>query len=52
MRTVELPAVVAVALRAHLERDYPPVAVDDDTDPRRPTRRPASLVFRGPTASR
>lgn len=37
----------AAALREHLERDYPPVEVDDDTDPRRPTRRPASPVFRG-----
>jgi integrase len=46
VRTVELPEVVASALRRHLERDYPPVEVDDDTDPRRPTRRPASLVFR------
>jgi integrase len=46
-RTVELPNVVAAALRAHLdERDLPPVEVDDDTDPRRPTRRPAGLVFR------
>jgi integrase len=46
VRTVELPEVVASALRRHLERDYRPVEVDDDTDPRRPTRRPASLVFR------
>lgn len=46
-RTVELPNVVASALRSHLERDYPPVDVDDETDPRRPTRRPALLVFRG-----
>jgi integrase len=46
VRTVELPDVVAAALRRRLERGYPPAEVDDDTDPRRPTRRPASLVFR------
>ena len=46
VRTVELPDVVASALRRHLKRSYPPVEVDDDTDPGRPTRRPASLVFR------
>jgi integrase len=45
-RTVELPDVVAAALREHLRQDYSPVEVDDDTDPRRPTRRPAELVFR------
>jgi integrase len=47
IRTVELPDVVAPALPEHLERGYPPVEVDDDTDPRRSTRRLASLVFRG-----
>jgi integrase len=47
VRTVELPDVVAASLREHLKRDYSPVEVDDDTDPRRPTRRLASLVFRG-----
>jgi integrase len=46
---VELPDVVAAALRGHLEQDHPAVEVDDDTDPRRPTRRPAELVFRAAT---
>jgi integrase len=46
VRTVELPDVVAAALCRHLELGCPPVEVDDDTDPRRPTRRLASLVFR------
>ena len=32
---------------SHLEQGYPPVEVGDDTDPRRPTRRPTPLVFRG-----
>jgi integrase len=45
-RTVELPEVAGVALAQHLER-FPavPVEVDDDTDPRRPGRRPARLVL-------
>lgn len=47
VRTVELPEVVASALRAHLGDAPGPVEVDDDTDLRRPTRRPAHLVFRG-----
>ncbi|KUL25037.1 tyrosine-type recombinase/integrase [Actinoplanes awajinensis] len=47
VRTVELPDVVAVALREHLQTLGEPVEVDDDTDPRRPTRRPAALLFRG-----
>ncbi|MBG0568089.1 tyrosine-type recombinase/integrase [Actinoplanes aureus] len=47
VRTVELPDVVAAALRKHLETLGDPVEVDDDTDPRRPTRRLAALVFRG-----
>jgi integrase len=46
-RTVELPEVVASALRKHLQDAPGPVEVDDDTDLRRPTRRPADLVFRG-----
>jgi integrase len=51
-RTVELPEVAGVALAQHLER-FPaiPVVLDDDTDPRRPARRPARLVLtneRGP----
>jgi integrase len=47
VRTVELPDIVAAALREHLGRELSPVEVDDDSDPRKPTRRPASLVFRG-----
>ncbi|BBH71139.1 hypothetical protein ACTI_78240 [Actinoplanes sp. OR16] len=47
VRTVELPDVVADALRAHLKTVGDPVEIDDDTDPRRPTRRLAALVFRG-----
>jgi integrase len=47
VRTVELPDVVADALRVHLKHLGDPVEVDDDTDPRRPTRRLAALVFRG-----
>jgi len=46
VRTVELPDVVAIALREHLKTVPDPVEVDDDTDPRRPIRRPAALVFR------
>jgi integrase len=47
VRTVELPAVVSAALRAHLDRGVDPVEVDDDTDPRRSVRRLAHLLFRG-----
>jgi integrase len=47
VRTVELPDVVAAALRGHLKSMPDPVLVDDDTDPRRTVRRPAALVFRG-----
>ncbi|MEV4275862.1 tyrosine-type recombinase/integrase [Actinoplanes xinjiangensis] len=47
VRTIELPDVVAAALRRHLESVPDPVLVDDDTDPRRTVRRPAALVFRG-----
>jgi integrase len=45
-RTVELPEVAGLALAQHLER-FPiaPVVLDDDTDPRRPRRRPAALVL-------
>jgi integrase len=46
-RVVELPDVVADALRLHLEDAQDPVEVADDTNPRRPTRRLAALVFRG-----
>jgi integrase len=45
-RTVELPEVAGVALAQHLERfAAAPVVLDDDTDPRRPRRRPAALVL-------
>ncbi len=45
-RTVELPDVAGLAVAGHLEL-YPATAVevDDETDPRKPTRRPARLVF-------
>lgn len=45
-RTVELPMVVAEALRCHLEK-YPPqpVEIDDATDPKNPIRRSARLLF-------
>jgi len=45
-RTVELPEVAGLALAQHLEA-FPavPVDVDDETDPRRPHRRPARLVL-------
>lgn len=46
-RTVELPEVVAVALRQHLADGCDAVEVDDDTDRRRPVRRAARLLFRG-----
>jgi integrase len=46
VRVVELPEVVADALLRHLENAPDPVEVDDDTNLRRPTRRPAALVFR------
>ncbi|MFI7597584.1 hypothetical protein [Actinoplanes sp. NPDC049681] len=45
-RVVELPDVVADALRMHLADAPDPVEVADDTNPRRPTRRLAALVFR------
>nr|WP_101255003.1 tyrosine-type recombinase/integrase [Streptomyces barkulensis] len=46
LRTVPLPQVAVEALRAHL-RAFPPqgVVLDDRTDPRRPERRTAMLVF-------
>jgi integrase len=47
VRTVELPDVVAGPLRRHIDAGITPVEVDDDTDPRRPVRRPAVLLFRG-----
>jgi integrase len=47
VRTVEVPEVVAVALIRHLDRGTDTVTVDDDTDPRRPVRREAALLFRG-----
>jgi integrase len=46
VRTIELPDVVATALTEHLDRGVDPVTVDDDTDPRRPVRRKALLLFR------
>ncbi|GGQ87223.1 tyrosine-type recombinase/integrase [Couchioplanes azureus] len=45
-RVVELPDVVADALRSHLADALDPVEVADDTNPRKPTRRLAALVFR------
>ncbi|WP_344027724.1 tyrosine-type recombinase/integrase [Pseudonocardia kongjuensis] len=46
IRTNELPAVVADALRGHLDRfRLRPEEIEDEINPRRPTRRPASLVF-------
>ncbi len=46
-RVVELPAVTAAALAQHIEQ-FPPVDVEiaDETDRRRPTLRPARLLFR------
>jgi integrase len=45
-RTVELPAVVAAALSEHIRACPPvPVEVDDETDLRKPRRRPATLLF-------
>lgn len=46
VRTNEVPAVVADALRAHLAT-FPsrPEEIEDETDPRRPTVRPAPLIF-------
>jgi integrase len=45
-RTVELPEVTAVALAEHIKA-YPPLEfeIDDLTNPRRPTRRIAKLLF-------
>jgi integrase len=45
-RMVELPDAVAEALRRHLDGMPDPVEVADDTNPRKPTRRLAALVFR------
>lgn len=47
VRTIELPDVVAEALTQHIGRGVDPVVLDDDTDPRRPARREARLLFRG-----
>lgn len=47
VRTVELPEVVAEALRHHLADGCDAVEVDDDTDHRRPVRRAARVLFRG-----
>jgi integrase len=45
-RIVELPQVTAEALAHHLElHPAEPVPVADETDPRRPTTRPAQLLF-------
>lgn len=51
-RTVELPDVAATALARHLEM-YPPadVEIDDETDPRHPTRRTAKLLFTIPSST-
>src|SRR3954447_7646141 len=49
VRTVELSDVTAASLREHLDGDIGTVEVDDDTDPRRPIRRDAALLFRGVT---
>lgn len=45
-RTVELPKATAAALARHIEL-YPPVEIeiDDETNPRKPVRRTAKLVF-------
>lgn len=45
-RTNELASITAEALARHLER-HPPeqVQIEDRTDPRKPVRRPARLVF-------
>ncbi|WIY03832.1 site-specific integrase [Amycolatopsis mongoliensis] len=45
-RANELPTLVANSLRGHLETFRSlPEEIDDETDPRRPIRRPANLVF-------
>jgi hypothetical protein len=45
-RANELPTLVADSLRRHLETfRLVPEEIDDETDPRRPLRRPANLVF-------
>lgn len=45
-RANELPTLVANSLRGHLETFRTlPEEIDDETDPRRPIRRPANLVF-------
>ncbi|WP_197320594.1 site-specific integrase [Saccharomonospora sp. NB11] len=46
IRTNELPVVATEALRHHLDTFRPlPEEIDDETDPRRPIRRPVDLVF-------
>lgn len=46
VRTVELPDTVAEELAAHVAAFPPvPVEIDDETDPRRPRRRKAKLLF-------
>jgi hypothetical protein len=35
----------ALPFCGHLEQDHPAMEVDDDTDPRRPTRRPAEPAW-------
>jgi integrase len=46
LRTNELPETVAQALRTHLATFRPlPEPISDETDPRKPFQRPASLVF-------
>ncbi|MGH8839620.1 MAG: tyrosine-type recombinase/integrase, partial [Jiangellaceae bacterium] len=51
-RTVELPDVAATALARHLEI-YPPadIEIDDERDPRNPTRRTAKLLFTMPSST-
>jgi integrase len=45
-RTGEMPEIVSVALAEHIRLFPPqPVEVDDETNPRRPVRRPALLLF-------
>ncbi|WP_424528742.1 site-specific integrase [Sphaerisporangium viridialbum] len=45
-RTVELPEVVVKAFRRHMDRFGPvEIEIDDETDPRRPVRRTARLLF-------
>jgi integrase len=44
-RVVELPEAASLPLARHLERFGSEVELDDETDPRHPTRRTARLVF-------